>query len=67
MQIKDHYATEVSIHAPAWGATMPIHIPEMAYKMFQSTHPHGVRRNGILHNRDTDKVSIHAPAWGATL
>ena len=34
--------------------------------MFQSTHPHGVRRvypNSTLQN---PRVSIHAPTWGAT-
>ena len=33
---------------------------------FQSTHPHGVRRNGSF-EAQTIKVSIHAPTWGATL
>ena len=34
--------------------------------LFQSTHPRGVRRGGVLLDRDLDGVSIHAPAWGAT-
>ncbi len=35
-------------------------------RWFQSTRPHGARRNIIIRGKD-DKVSIHAPAWGATL
>ena len=33
----------VSIHAPAWGATQRCR-GRITYLMFQSTHPHGVRR-----------------------
>jgi len=33
----------VSIHAPAWGATQSSTLPSQS-AMFQSTHPHGVRR-----------------------
>ena len=35
--------TEVSIHAPAWGATV-CHTCHRELHKFQSTHPHGVRR-----------------------
>ena len=34
---------EVSIHAPAWGATS-LRAQAVLNAMFQSTHPHGVRR-----------------------
>ncbi len=34
---------QVSIHAPAWGATLARAILD-THCMFQSTHPHGVRR-----------------------
>ena len=34
--------------------------------MFQSTHPHGVRRIPPLLVHPCMVVSIHAPAWGAT-
>ena len=34
----------VSIHAPSRGATLPSKQAIMLYGMFQSTHPHGVRR-----------------------
>ena len=57
---------EVSIHAPAWGATSGISACSPSQSMFQSTHPRGVRRRhlgGICH---AQRVSIHAPAWGAT-
>ena len=34
--------------------------------MFQSTHPHGVRPEGIKAQNDLVNVSIHAPTRGAT-
>ena len=56
----------VSIHAPAWGAT--VFAGGCCHgAAFQSTHPRGVRPH--LLSVDTVKpfgVSIHAPAWGAT-
>ena len=56
--------TQVSIHAPVWGATNLI--AKFCRRFwFQSTHPCGVRRTGSR----TDYyycVSIHAPVWGAT-
>ena len=38
---------KVSIHAPAWGATH-VFVHAGTHRMFQSTHPHGVRRITIL-------------------
>ena len=38
----DVHAICVSIHAPAWGATLRASFHDFA-AMFQSTHPHGVR------------------------
>ncbi len=35
--------TQVSIHTPAWGATLCPYINAKRFS-FQSTHPHGVRR-----------------------
>jgi len=35
--------------------------------MFQSTHPHGVRRKNSYSQTNPTSVSIHAPARGATL
>ncbi len=40
---------EVSIHAPAWGATIEASIPSGPPVMFQSTHPRGVRRDTSRH------------------
>ena len=57
---------EVSIHAPAWGATYWAARLAKVWKMFQSTHPRGVRLLRLDHPREAVAVSIHAPAWGAT-
>ena len=35
---------EVSIHAPAWGATSTMAVPIVSFTLFQSTRPHGARR-----------------------
>ena len=56
---------EVSIHAPAWGATVsasssPLHC------QFQFTLPHGERLEEKSKTKEVRSVSIHAPAWGAT-
>ena len=78
----------VSIHAPAWGATVAVHVAQIISqrfnprtrvgcdnsspgwcrtpKMFQSTHPRGVRRRAWADTQKDTQVSIHAPAWGAT-
>ena len=42
---------QVSIHAPAWGATQDNHC-QSAYERFQSTHPRGVRHCGEVSSRD---------------
>ena len=104
-------ASLVSIHAPAWGATVYhqlYHHQQLRFNprtrmgcdstcllfhgrfhcfnprtrmgcdkgkgkyqpyaiMFQSTHPHGVRRRASSAIVGLMEVSIHAPAWGATL
>ena len=41
---------KVSIHAPAWGATV-WNNDAYIVDMFQSTHPHGVRRSHIITER----------------
>jgi len=54
----------VSIHAPAWGATLH-RLKEALRLTFQSTRPRGARLRcggGLA----VWFVSIHAPAWGAT-
>jgi len=56
---------EVSIHAPAWGATR---LPRegCAPAGFQSTRPRGARLGHVDDFAFQVAVSIHAPAWGAT-
>ena len=78
----------VSIHAPAWGATARHesgHPSPLGFnprtrvgcdtasmsvlstvKLFQSTHPRGVRHRHQPAQAAGSDVSIHAPAWGAT-
>ena len=36
-------------------------------KIFQSTHPRGVRQSGQQERHDNFCISIHAPTWGATV
>ena len=56
----------VSIHAPTRGATTDTS-GNPVYRMFQSTHPHGVRLLLLHAARVDDDVSIHAPTRGATM
>ena len=58
-------AITVSIHAPVWGATTPA-LTSKPCLAFQSTHPCGVRRDGVV-IKGKLYVSIHAPVWGATI
>ena len=62
----DNVRMQVSIHAPAWGATRESATKDLRTGWFQSTHPRGVRHAGGGIGRDRFLVSIHAPAWGAT-
>ena len=59
------FALQVSIHAPAWGAT-PVNCQPCLEVVFQSTHPRGVRLTELDALAREYDVSIHAPAWGAT-
>ena len=61
-----YHCTQVSIHAPAWGATAR-RAQINAEMQFQSTHPRGVRRMIRQDAQYSSEVSIHAPAWGATI
>ena len=54
----------VSIHAPTRGATIMYFFISIT-NLFQSTHPHGVRRYAARIQLES-KVSIHAPTRGAT-
>ena len=56
---------EVSIHAPARGATYSCQMI-VSYSGFQSTRPRGARPAEARHAPDDRQVSIHAPARGAT-
>ena len=55
----------VSIHAPTRGATIKLS-PCQHATLFQSTHPHGVRRMISVAVVGVGTVSIHAPTRGAT-
>ena len=55
----------ISIHAPSWGATGKIALTPV-WKIFQSTHPRGVRPFYKCRNDRAGTISIHAPSWGAT-
>ena len=57
---------QVSIHAPARGATRRPRTPRLVLS-FRSTPPHGGRRCGQFDKLPPVLVSIHAPARGATL
>ena len=63
-----HYfdaARQISIHAPAWGATK-MKIAELHAPEFQSTLPRGERLAVTTLRFCLSQISIHAPAWGAT-
>ena len=57
--------TLISIHAPAWGATV-LQRPSTISLTFQSTLPRGERLNTSVSMMSLSAISIHAPAWGAT-
>ena len=57
---------DVSIHAPAWGATSTPTAPSSPSRSFQFTLPRGERQGDQANHPVTHPVSIHAPAWGAT-
>jgi len=58
---------DVSIHAPAWGATLCPECYRKAQMEFQSTRPRGARLGDATLYLGDCLVSIHAPAWGATI
>ena len=57
---------DVSIHAPARGATGIHNYLQQPHGGFQSTRPHGARRGWLGGCGGDPGVSIHAPARGAT-
>ena len=56
----------ISIHAPARGATIQLHLTQCC-SVFQSTLPRGERRHRPKDGIGGTKISIHAPTRGATL
>ena len=56
---------DISIHAPAWGATACLQVVHV--DGFISIHaPAWGATNGGKYGRERHPISIHAPAWGAT-
>ena len=49
------------------GCDLPLVILVLRPQRFQSTHPHGVRHQGVCLAAAKSEVSIHAPTRGATL
>ena len=58
--------SNVSIHAPAWGATHKPCGDKYGYLSFNPRSRVGSDADGIVNNIKAKDVSIHAPAWGAT-
>ena len=60
------HSVDISIHAPAKGATLVLENLLAFLLLFQSTHPRRVRR--FIYTKATSdlQISIHAPAKGAT-
>ncbi len=56
---------DVSIHAPAWGATWPLHSRTCSVTVSIHAPAWGATLDHVGLN-DLGRVSIHAPAWGAT-
>ena len=60
------HALDVSIRAPAWGATTPSRRPWLVSCVSIRAPAWGATRDRGEHRRDGQNVSIRAPAWGAT-
>ena len=56
---------EVSIHAPAWGATIAVVLLLLGFPSFNPRSRVGSDATPVI-SAMRRKVSIHAPAWGAT-
>ena len=69
LDVEHHFgpADYVSIHAPAWGATVDDYDGRFLTIEFQSTRPRGARLPAPWSCLPQGTVSIHAPAWGATV
>ena len=64
---RPYCTSNISIHAPAKGATMVSSYLAMIIPIFQSTHPRRVRLVVTFNIEFSNIISIHAPAKGATL
>jgi len=65
-EYEDDFWREVSIHAPAWGATDNL----LDFIFFQHVSIHAPAwgaTDNLLDFIFFQHVSIHAPAWGATI
>ena len=56
----------VSIHAPAWGATINFYVHKRSSNRVSIHAPAWGATNSVSGNSVGTDVSIHAPAWGAT-
>ena len=65
-QLANQIFADVSIHAPARGATLQ-RLQRLSLPEFQSTRPRGARPTRRADSPEVFGVSIHAPARGATL
>ena len=61
-----HKQLEVSIHAPAWGATLQGEVVPNPWPGFNPRTRVGCDYDEIVMLDEEEGVSIHAPAWGAT-
>ena len=59
-------AAKVSIHAPAWGATLLRSSTSFRSGRFNPRPRVGCDAKATAKERAENEVSIHAPAWGAT-
>ena len=61
-----HTYNNVSIHAPAWGATSTAFLSLLKNNCFNPRTRVGCDPDNARQRYLTPEVSIHAPAWGAT-
>ncbi len=60
-------ATDVSIHAPVWGATGGADRHHGRLPGFNPRTRMGCDKEVLIGTMDAFPVSIHAPVWGATV
>jgi len=62
----DYALERISIHAPAWGATLWEVIMDLTIHDFNPRPRVGGDVGKNSNFGQAEKISIHAPAWGAT-